>query len=309
MNLENDSTVEMAPEVPEMPDLTQPRYGYHHMVDSALASLARLGIEPARISIKKAGRGWPRLRVVAQWPAAGKPLDPDTTVELMVEGDGLFYYLPTGMREASREGEIGTQELIALFDDPVEKASYYVRQGGLFFDLRPENRAGCARWIRLFNIEPSEWPEERWYRLAILLPCLRYLAGRESGLRLAMRLLLDLEVAAINWRPRRTFLAAEDQSRLGDRASRLGVDLIVGEGVDDEAALEITLGTVPLATYRRFQTEEGQRRINQTMRLVTPYHWINSVRWLVGDSSRAPRLGDESENAVLGVNSHLGRKS
>jgi hypothetical protein len=291
---------------PVMPDLTWPRHGFYHTVDSALLNLMQLGISPDRITIHKAGRGWQPLRVVEQQPAAREPLTPDVTVELTVEGDGAFYHLPVGMHEASPEGVIGTYEIVSLFDDAVEKAAVYVRLGGLFFDVRPNNPAGCARWIALFGIDPEAWPRERWYQLAILLPCLSYLAGREKGLRLALRLLLDLEVEAIGWRPRRTVMAKEDRSLLGQRAARLGVDLILGDGVDDEASLELSLGPISVKEYWYFQTNEGQHRLNQVMRLVAPYHWIYDLKWLVGDKTRAPRLGSEIENAVLGVNSHLG---
>ena len=289
-----------------MPDLTWPRYGFHHTVDSAIMALSRLGIGNDRITIRKAGRGWAKLRVVDQLPEAGQPLTPDAMVELTVEGDGLFYHLPAGMREGSRAGEVGTHEIVSIFDDGVEKAAFFIRQGGLFFDVRPANPPGCARWIRLFGIDPEDWPKERWYKLAVLLPCLRYLSGRESGLRLASRLLLDLEISAIRWRPRWTMMPASDRSLLGLRAGRLGVDLIVGDGVDDEAAMEITLRAETLEQYRFHQTEAGRQRVAQVMRLVVPYHWIYETNWLVGDVDRAPRLGDEVQNSVLGVNSHLG---
>jgi hypothetical protein len=289
-----------------MPDVIQPRHGFHHTVDSALLTLLRLGIGTDRITIRKAGRGWAQSRIIEQYPAAGTPLTHEMVVELTVEGDGMFYHLPVGMREVSREGEIGTRELVSIFDDTVEKASVYMRLGGPFFNVRPENPGGCARWIKLFGIEPEDWPKEKWYKLAILLPCLRYLTGRESGLRLSMRMLLDLEIASISWRPRRTLMDASDRSLVGERASRLGVDLIVGDGIDDEALMEITLRAETLEKFRRHQTDEGQKRINQVMRLVAPYHWVYRFKWLIGDISRAPRLGIEIDNAVLGVNSHLG---
>jgi hypothetical protein len=289
-----------------MPDMVQPRHGFHHTIDSALLALLRQGIGTDRITIRKAGRGWARSRVIEQQPAAGAPLGRETVVELTVEGDGMFLHLPVGMREASREGEVGTRELVSIFDDPIEKASVHMRLGGLFFDVRPENPRGCARWIKLFGIEPDDWPKEKWYRLAVLLPCLRYLTGRESGLRLAMRMLLDLEIASISWRPRRTLMDASDRSLLSSRDSRLGVDLIVGDGIDDEALMEITLRAETLEKFRHYQMDEGQKRINQVMRLVAPYHWVYRFKWLIGDVSRAPRLGVEIENAVLGVNSHLG---
>jgi Type VI secretion, TssG len=289
-----------------MPDLVQPRHGFQHTIDSALLTLLRVDIGTDRITIRKAGRGWARSRVIAQLPAAGTPLTQEMVVELTVEGDSMFYHLPVGMHETSNDGEIGTREMVSLFDDAVEKASVYIRLGGLFFDVRPSNPSGCARWIKLFGIEPEDWPKERWYRLAILLPCLRYLTGREPGLRLSMRMLLDLEIASIAWRPRRTLMDASDRSQLGARASRLGVDMIVGDGIDDEALMEITLRAETLDKFRRHQTNGGQKRIDQVMRLVAPYHWVYRFKWLIGDVDRAPRLGMEMDNAVLGLNSHLG---
>jgi predicted component of type VI protein secretion system len=182
-----------------------------------------------------------------------------------------------------------------------------VRQGGLYFDVRPENALGCARWIRLFGIDPAEWPRERWYPLAVLLPRLQDLAGREPGLRLALKILLDLDVAAIEWRARRTRLSPDTLSRFGERASRLGVDLIVGDGLEDEAALDITLGPVSLPIYRQYHTEDGRQRLRQVLHLLLPYHLEYALCWLVGDTEQAPRLGIGDENALLGINTHLGR--
>lgn len=290
-----------------MPDLSWPQHGFYHTVDSALASLARAGIAPGRVTIKKAGHGWQPSRVVRQQPAKGSSLTPDAVVELSVEGDGLFYHLPTGMRVGGHTGEVGLEELASLFDDAIEKAAYYVRLGGLYFDISADNKAGCARWIRLFGIEPDEWPDRSWYKLSLLLPHLQRLAGRKEGLKLTLKVLLDLEMASLDWRPRQTLLANNELSRFGERASRLGIDLIVGDGVEDEAMMEITLGPVSLPTYQEHQ-EEGERRIHRVLRLVLPYHLAYSVRWLVGDRESAPRLGNRMENAVLGVNSHLGRK-
>jgi predicted component of type VI protein secretion system len=125
-------------------------------------------------------------------------------------------------------------------------------------------------------------------------------------LRLAMLMLLDLEIASIKWRPRRTLMHPSDRSLLGTQASRLGVDLLVGDGVDDEALMEITLRAETLEKYRRFQTDESRKLIVQVMRLVAPYHWVYQFKWLVGDIDRSPRLGIEIENSVLGINSHLG---
>jgi predicted component of type VI protein secretion system len=164
--------------------------------------------------------------------------------------------------------------------------------------------------MRLFGITPEDWPGESWYTLAVLLPRLHILAGREVGLRLALKLLLGLEIVTLHWRQRCTPLLPEDLSRLGERASRLDVDLvdlIVGKELADEAVLEITVGPVSLPLYHQQQTAEGQRRLQQVLHLALPYHLGHAVRWVVGNTERAPRLGIDEENAVLGINTHLGR--
>ena len=292
--------------VPLMPDLISPQFGFCHTVDSALASLSRAGVSSDRITIKKAGRGWLKQRVVEQEPPAGSLLTPDAVINLAVEGDGFLYHLPTGMRESAKEGEIGTEEFTSLFDDAIEKAAYYARQGGFYFDLQPENRTGCARWIRLFGVAPEAWPVGSWYRLAVVLPCLHYMAGREVGLRLALKVLLDLDVAAITRRATWTRLDPDQVSLFGQRATRLGSDLVISDGMEDEMSLEVTLGPVSLDEYRE-HIQENERRIRQVLDLALPYHFSYSVCWLVGDSSSAPRLGIDQENSVLGVNTHLGQ--
>jgi predicted component of type VI protein secretion system len=143
--------------------------------------------------------------------------------------------------------------------------------------------------------------------LAVLLPRLQDLAGREAGLRLALKILLDLDVAAIQWRARRTRLSPEALSRFGQRASRLGIDLIVGDGLEDEAALDITLGPVSLPVYRQYQMHHGAQRLRQVLHFLLPYHLEYAIRWLVGNPDRAPRLGIGEENGFLGINTHFGK--
>jgi hypothetical protein len=294
---------------PLMPDLSHSRFGFYHTTDSALNTLARAGIGPERITIRRIGRGWPRQRVVGQQPAPETKLTTDGLVELNVAGDGLFNYLPIGMRVGGKEGEIGVEELASLFDDGVEKAAFYARQGGLYFDVRPENKAGCARWIKLFGFNPDDWPTESWYKLALFLPCLQRWAGHEQGLRLGLKILLDLEVESLNWYSKQTPLATTELSRLGEASSQLGIDLIVGDTLDDERVLEIVLGPVWLSSYLDHQTEESLRRLDQVLRLAIPFHTSYRVDWLVGNKNSAPVLGFEEQNSVLGINTHLGHQS
>ena len=126
-------------------------------------------------------------------------------------------------------------------------------------------------------------------------------------MRLALKVLLDLDVATINRRARRTRLSPDALSRFGARASRLGIDLIVSDSMEDEATLDITLGPVSLPIYLKYQTAEGKHRVQQVLHLVLPYHLESAVWWLVGNTNRAPRLGIDQENSVLGIKAQLGR--
>lgn len=308
MDISSEQTETSEPKGPKMPDLTAPQFGFRHTVDSALTTLSRIGIALDRITIRKEGPGWREGCVVNQEPEKETVLTADKSINLKIAGDGLYLYLPTGMREAGATGEIGVREVVSLFDDGVEKAAFYVREGGRYFDLRPENRVGCARWIALFGIDADEWPVDSWYKLALLLPGLHSLAGREEGLRLALGILLQLDIASISWLPRQTRLLPNQISRFGEVASHLGTDLIVGDTLEDEMVLKVVLGPVSLENYLAHQTPEGLRSVDQVIRLAVPYHVVHVVDWLVGDSTRAPRLGVKSENSVLGINTHLGEQ-
>src|ERR1017187_1208621 len=101
-----------------MPEMAAPQYGFRHTIDSALETLEHLGISSRRLTIRMAGLGWPAGWIVEQKPGAGTPLAPDSAVELSVAGLGLFHTLPVGMWDRAGDGNIGTQEIVELFDDP-----------------------------------------------------------------------------------------------------------------------------------------------------------------------------------------------
>ena len=143
-----------------MPDFCDASHGFHHTVDSALDVLSELDISPARITIRMAGRGWHPFWVVEQEPAPGEPLGSDASIVLHVSGLGLFHSLPVGMWERGGDAELGTKEILELFDDPVQKAARWMREGDRLFDLRPDHLEACSRWISLFGLNPEDWPPE-----------------------------------------------------------------------------------------------------------------------------------------------------
>jgi hypothetical protein len=291
-----------------IPHFEWPTFGYRHTIDSAFVSLLALGIDPDRVTFRKAGRGWTAGRIVSHERGAGRAAGTPDDIVLNVAGDGLFDRLPTALRDRGTAAEPGLDTLLLAFDDPAEKASWYARQGGLYFDLRPGNPTGCARWIRLFGIQPEQWPTDSWYTLARFLPLLHRVSGQETGLRLGLKLLADLDIARFEWAWQRTALSTDGLTRMGEAATRLGVDFVVGQTLEDESVLKIVFGPMRVADYRRYQTKEMQRRIGLIFDLVFPCHLIRHVDWLVGNPDFKPRLATDEDNAVLGINMHLGRK-
>lgn len=289
-----------------MPDLCQGTHGFHHTLDSALDVLARMGVSSSRITIRMAGPGWPSYWVVAQSPAPGSALAPDVMLSLSIAGPSFFRSLPAGMWDTGGELEPGTQEIVELFDDPLQKAAHWIRQGARLFDVSPDNLPACSRWLALFGITPEEWPSEKWFPLALLLPSLNRIAGKESGIRLALRALLDLPLLEVRRMPAFSYMREEDLSRLGAQATRLGRDYILGDRLEDLECLTLVIGPVSLKTYRVFQRERELRDIEAALALCAPCYQRYRISWLVNYPNKNPRLGMEEENARLGVNSHMG---
>jgi hypothetical protein len=290
-----------------MPCLESPFFGFHHTVDSALELLAEMGVSSSRITIEMTGRGYPSRWILAQDPPPGAVLDWGTQIKLKVSGLGYFHALPVGMWDKGGEIELGTQEILSPLDDPLQKGSHWVREGARLFDLQPANFGDCSRWISLFGLNPDDWPRESWYHLSLLLPQMQRLAGTETGIRLAFRLLLDLPLKHIRMVPTSRYIPPEDCTRLGASASRLGIDCIVGDHIEDFAGLWLFVGPLRLAKYYECQDREKKKLITAVLQLSMSCQRRYWVSWLVEDATKAPRLGIEVENARLGINSHLGR--
>jgi len=290
-----------------MPDFAHGTAGFAHTVDSAVHVLETLGIADSRLTLRVAGPGHPVLQVVRQSPPPGTRLSPSVEVTLWISGFGFFEALPLPMRESGGEAEIGTRELSRLFDDPVQKAAQWLRAGAPLFKIGPGKYAACRRWLALFGLESSAWPEEMFYPLALLAPTLARMAGREIGIQLTFLFLLGLPVYQFHSRNAHRSLASQEHSLLGCRASRLGRDFIVGDRQIDTDSITIQLGPVSLDTYVRFQSDRGRRLIQMTTDLCMSAYQNHSIAWLLEDVSKAPHLGIASKNSRIGLNFHLGR--
>lgn len=290
-----------------MPSFAAGFHGFHHTVDSALEVLSTMGISASRVTLRMANRGWPSRWVVDQTPAAGTPIADGDSITLSIAGLGYYHALPVGMWDSGGESEPGTKEIFELLDDPLAKAAHFVREGAKLFDARPENPTACARWISLFGVEAERWPPSSWYNLSMLLPSLEDLAGKRRGLELGFRVLLGLRVAEVRYAPSYRYLDERQSSRLGGRFGHLGVDLVVGNRLEDLATLTLVVGPLELEDYYRFEQHEQQKMIAAALDLVGAHQRRYRISWLVQDPLRAPRLGSRTENARLGINSHMGR--
>ena len=291
---------------PLMPDFTSATHAFHHTLDSALATLAKLKVSPARITVNMDGRGYPTRQIVSQAPEAGTPLQGGLPIVLRVAGTGMFHALPVGMWDKGGEAEPGTYEIIGAFDDPFQKAANWMREGARLFDVQPDNDAACGRWISLFGLNPDAWPPELWYDLAILLPNINSLAGKEYGIRFVLSLLLSLPLHQIRRARAYSYLDPDKVTLLGNSYSRLGLDAALGNRTEELARLTLVLGPIPLRVYYSFQSGANQLLLRSVLDLIMPIHQKRAINWLVLNSAHPPRLGFEAENARLGINSHLG---
>jgi hypothetical protein len=292
---------------PVMPNFAESTAAFAHTIDSAVHVLDALGIAESRLTLRMAGPGRQGLEVVRQSPPAGRLLTPSVSVTLWISGFGFFEALPLPMRESGGEAEMGTREICQLFDDPVQKAAQWFRAGAPLFKIGPDKYAACRRWLALFGLDSSTWPEAMLYPLALLAPTLARMATREVGIKLAFLVLLGLPVYEFRYRDAYRLLAPPECSGLGLRASRLGRDFLAGDRQVDTDSIVIQVGPVSLDTYTAFQSERGRRLIQMTVDVCLSAYQSHSITWLLDDPDEAPRLGIALKNSRIGLNFQLGR--
>jgi type VI secretion system protein ImpH len=99
-------------------------------------------------------------------------------------------------------------------------------------------------------------------------------------------------------------IGEEDRNALGGRASRLGVDLVLGRRVVDVAErFRVVVGPLSTEAYRSFAAGEPVRRAERALAaLVTEPMTHEIVLWLAEDAAPAVRLG----SARIGKDCWLG---
>jgi hypothetical protein len=292
---------------PVMPDLASGTHAFRHSVDSALACLAAMRISPTRIHLKRTGReAVPKGTIVSQSPLAGKVLEPDTQIHLDVAGLGFTHALPVGMWDSGGEAEPGTKEMLEGIDDPLDKLTHWAHEGAALFRISNTDKLACERWMALFGVRSADWPRELWFRLASLLAQLPALACSEEGMRLVLGVLFQIPIESLRYQRSVAIIRRDKATLLGGRASRLGIDTVVGDAVEDLAHLRITLGPVSLKTYETFAEGAQGKLLRRAFDYLMPAFLDYEIVWTVADAQRSPQLGIAERNSRLGVNTYLG---
>ena len=293
-----------------MPAFSLGTEAHRHSIHSALSTLAALGVPAERISILRTGReAIAAGTVVRQYPPPGDPLLPDTAVRLHIAGLGFNHALPVGLWDSGGETHAGTREILEGLDDPLEKLGHWFHEGAPLFRISPDDLGACARWLTLFGVDTEGWPHALWYRLASLIAGMAEFSCSSDGTAFVLESLLGLPLSRMTYVPTFTAVPQASLSSLGAQASRLGIDLVAGDAVEDLATLELEIGPVSLEVFEQFaEYPEGERLLRQTLEMVLPVSGDYTVRWTVLDKSRAPRLGMRESNSRLGINTHLGNE-
>jgi hypothetical protein len=305
--LEPVTSATTAAELPVMPELTWGTHAFRHTVDSALASLAAMRISAARIHLRRTGReAVPEGTIVAQFPPAGQALEPDAQIRLDVAGLGFTQTLPAGMWDSGGEAEPGTREMLEGIDDPLDKLAHWAHEGAVLFRISDSDQLACERWMALFGVHSADWPRELWFRLASLLAQLPALACSEEGTRLVLGVLFQISIARLRYQRSVALIHRDKTTLLADRASRLGIDAILGDAIEDLVHLRIALGPVSLQTYEAFAKGEQGKLLSRTFDYLIPAFQDYEIEWMVEDQGRCPQLGIAERNSRLGINTHLG---
>jgi hypothetical protein len=312
-----------------MPNLVGPTRGFRHSVDSALGTLSRLGVlDQVILESAGPGPGWAPGTIVRQSPDPGARLTARTVIVLEVAGVGGFHGLPFALRTVSEaklvgpdpitgatagqeiRETVGVDRVLASIDDQVLKLSHRIRQAGGYLDLHPDRPATAYRWLReIFHLSPESWPQARWYQLARLLSVLHRVAGRMEGIRQSLESMLQVEVSSIETRKALIPLAPPNVTRLGARATRLGVDAVAGPGVVAEVGLRVTFAVPSAAVHRELQRTAEARQRRALYALLLPAHICPDAveeRWRIGDRGEGAHLDGHGGPAFLGEAAYLG---
>ncbi len=290
-----------------MPDLAGIRRSVRHRVDSALLTLLRMGTDFSRIVLESAGAGESPGAVVAQSPEPGVELTPATRIVLRIGGGGAMDLMPFPLRDES-DTELRGDRFFALFDNPALKLGFYLRHGGGYLALHPDEPLTARRWLEdLFAIPSTPWQQARWHAVARLVPRLHALGGTEAAVRVAMGAVFALPVERVVVTRDVVPFDQGDVVRLGAHGGRLGFDAVLGRGVVGVARVTVTFGPLSLAQWREASTDAATAERRALYPLILPAHVARHVdeRWRVGHASAGTRLGNAARPALLGVNAYL----
>ena len=168
-------------------------------------------------------------------------------------------------------------------------------------------------------MDSTEWPEDRWFALALLLPQVYRLAGTEGGVRLALKTIMNLDVIRFSAKPDFVFQRSRKATALPQEPDvvqwgfdTLGLTTTLGPKIEVTRTLVVEVGPLELSTWEALQDPTEITLLRNTLDLIMPIERGYRVRAVVGDPADCPTFGDDrddapSMNCSLGIDTHIGR--
>jgi predicted component of type VI protein secretion system len=237
-------------------------------LESALNLVLELGIQRQNVRVIAEG-GFQRFRgeIIHQEPGAGEPIGSKTEVILTVTETGLYDTLPEGvfsslgvLDESTHEVERTIRNFLSSFDTlhfhTASSLEYQIAVSYLIF----KDESLTKSFLRLFGFPTQGWDQEDLMIWRTLLPYGSTLVGTKAGIEKVAKAFLGVEAEVIENTPHQNEIPPEFQSRLGERGSSLGEDLLVGDRFEEtDSSFDLRLGPIQIKDLPDFR-QGGKKR-------------------------------------------------
>ena len=297
-----------------MPDFCNRRHPFNYV--TALQTLMKLGIDPARVNLLAVGyfesyKGG----VVYQEPEPGTSLGPSTDITLHVSRLSAvdstayqFFYGLEGGRDRSDDWEDRARELMAPFDSAAIRFESLAGHESHKYNLGIVDRKYLTSFLELFDFRLSEEsPDIRELLFWVsALPSAHVWMGNARGVAAVISHLLKVPVEIVESVPGVFDLPPECRSPLGGELARLGEALVLGRSFRDlDSTYEVIVEHVPTRRLPGFLPGGSDRQKLEWLLSVTMPSQLE-YRIRVVAASRANKLGREHRACYLGYGSYTG---
>lgn len=296
-----------------MPELTDRHHPFHYA--TALTLLMKLGIDIQQVSIRAVGEHRNYLgEILSQQPAAGQPIDADTSVALDIGMASAVDYLPYQFFYGWRSGqarsdgwEEDARHLMAPFDGSVARYEAVATHERLEYSLALVNMDYLLRYLKLFDFTLPEKPEDVREPLlwSAIMPGFHLWAGSPDFVAGVLRYLFGYTFEFKENVAARYDIPDNLCCRLGKEASRLGDDWIIGRSFSEcDSSYELSISDVPASEAGDLLPGKPKRtKLEWVLSICMPTNLdcIIRIRIASGDL----KLGSSRTGSLLGYSAFV----